>query len=305
MERHARVFPMVYLNGDIIPIENAHISVLDRGFLFGDAIYEVVPVYSGKLFRGESHITRLMNGLAEINIQYSDNGQPANASTWRRIFAAIASANGGGDMSIYLQVSRGAGPYRDHLFPADTSALVFALCQRLTPRAQVIVERGADAILLEDTRWARCNIKSTSLLANVLLRQSAVEQDAVEAVLHKDGYVTEGAASSIMIVKNGILICTPDSAQILPGTTRRLVIELADQIDVPCQIHPFSVEDLLSADEVCLSAATKDITPVCRIDQRTIGEGVPGPVWRRLDCAYQQYKQDFINSGNNTSAVAL
>jgi len=281
----ARVLPFAYLNGDLIPVDEAKIPALDRGFLFGDAIYEVIPVYAGVLFRAQSHIERLMRGLEKINI-----ADRRSAEDWHALFQSVANANGAVDQYIYVQVTRGVSRYRDHATPKDIEPLVFAMAQKLAPRSEQIGLSGIQAVLLEDTRWARCDIKSTSLLANVLLRQSALEQDCSEALLHRDGYITEGAASTVMMIKNDTLVVPPNDHEVLPGTTRRLVEELADTIALTCETRKFRVDELLKADEVLLSAATKEVMPVCSIDSKPIGDGKPGQWWRKLDTAYQTYK---------------
>lgn len=284
-----RVLPFAYLNGDIVRIEDATVPALDRGFLFGDAIYEVIPVYCGKLFRLDSHVERLMRGLDKISIAC-----PHTATDWEQVFSQTAAANGEVDQYVYLQVTRGVGRFRDHATPKDVEPLVFAMSQRLYPRSSKIAQRGIDAVLLPDTRWSRCDIKSTSLLANVLLRQQAIEQDCAEAILHRDGMVTEGAASTVMMVKNEALIVPPDNHEVLPGTTRRLAVELADGIGLSNVTRKFSVEELRAADEVLLSAATKEVMPVCTLDGSAVGSGRPGPVWRQLDAAYQSYKERVV-----------
>ncbi|MEM7082577.1 MAG: aminotransferase class IV [Pseudomonadota bacterium] len=281
----ARVLPFAYLNGDILPIEQAKIPALDRGFLFGDAIYEVIPVYQGQLFRAGSHIDRLMDGLAKIHIASSFDAQE-----WRTVFATTAKANGAIDQYIYLQVTRGVSHYRDHATPSDIDPLVFAMSQKLPPRAKAALEHGIATTLLPDTRWSRCDIKSTSLLANVLLRQRAIDDDCVEAILHADGFVTEGAASTIMMAVDGTLVVPPNSNAILPGTTRRLVEELADTAGIPCQTTRLALDVFMRADEVMLSAATKELLPVTSVDGKAVGNGRPGPIWAALDSAFQEYK---------------
>ncbi len=287
----SRVLPFAFLNGDIVPVEQAHIPALDRGFLFGDAIYEVIPAYEGKLFRAQSHVHRLMSGLDKINI---DSGR--TVEDWYAVFERTAQANGAIDQYIYLQVTRGVSHFRDHATPKDIAPLIFAMSQRLAPRSAHIQQKGVDTVLLPDTRWSRCDIKATSLLANVLLRQSAIDQDCSEAILHRDGMITEGAASTIMIVQNGTLIAPPNTEEVLPGTTRRLAVELADAIKLPVEVRKFSVDELLNADEVLLSAATKEVLPVCTIDTRAVGTGKPGPHWKKLDEAYQAYKENAIKA---------
>ncbi len=285
----ARVLPVAYLNGELVPVEEARIPALDRGFLFGDAIYEVIPVYAGKLFRAESHVQRLMQGLEKIAIKTNLDEQ-----AWRSVFERTACANGEIDQYIYVQVTRGVSRFRDHATPTDIEPLIFAMSQRLAPRPAHIRQSGVDTVLLPDTRWSRCDIKATSLLANVLLRQSAIDQDCTEAILHRDGLVTEGAASTIMMVSDGTLIVPPNNAEVLPGTTRRLAVELAEAINLPVVVRKFSVEELLGADEVLLSAATKEVLPVCTIDGQAVSDGKPGHWWKKLDTAYQTYKTSVI-----------
>ncbi|MFK8028616.1 MAG: aminotransferase class IV [Gammaproteobacteria bacterium] len=284
-----RVLPFAYLNGEIIPIEQASVPALDRGFLFGDAIYEVIPVYAGKLFRAQSHVDRLMSGLNKIGIEAKQTAQD-----WRVVFQQTAQANGAMDQYIYLQVTRGVSHFRDHATPADLTPLVFAMSQRLPPRTDQASQKGINAVLLPDTRWSRCDIKSTSLLANVLLRQSALEKDCVEAILHRDGWVTEGAASTVMLIIDDTLVVPPNNHEVLPGTTRRLAVELAETINVKCITRKFSVDELHGATEILISAATKEILPVCTVDQKPVGAGLPGPIWKQLDSAYQTYKAAVI-----------
>ncbi len=280
-----RVLPFAYLNGETIPVEQAKIPALDRGFLFGDAIYEVITVYSGVLFRPQSHVERLMSGLEKIRIH-----DQRSADEWHNVFEQIAEANGGGDQYIYLQVTRGVSHFRDHATPTNIEPLVFGMSQRLKPRSSKVTKEGIDAVLLQDTRWARCDIKSTSLLANVLLRQSALDQECTEAILHRDGWVTEGAASTVLVIANDTLIVPPSTHEILPGTTRLLVVELADAIGLTCETRKFSVDEMLAAQEVLLTAATKEVLPVSHIDGHAVGSGTPGPWWEKLDRAFQDYK---------------
>ena len=192
--------------------------MLDRGFIYGDGIYEIIPVYGGIPLRPEKHITRLINGLDAISID-----DPAGRDGWERLIADLVSVNGGGDVSVYIQVTRGAPDSRDHAFPANTAPTVFAMCAPLPRLDPTLIEKGVTAVTREDTRWARCDIKSTSLLANVLLRQEAVNAGAAETILYSGDYITEGSASSVFAVIDGLIITTPDSAKILPGTTRDLI----------------------------------------------------------------------------------
>jgi D-alanine transaminase len=281
-------FPkLVYLNGEFLDAERARISPFDRGFLFGDGVYEVIPVYGGRLFRLPHHLQRLEQSLAAIGLSHMKS--PAE---WSAIFERLVREHGGGDQSLYLQVTRGVAP-RDHAFPPDTAATVFAYAQPLRYPDPAAIAAGAAAVTVPDIRWLRCDIKAIALLPNVLMRQQALERGAIEAILVRDGYVTEGAASNIFVVRAGRLVTPPKGAFILPGITRDLVLELARTDGVDCDELPITVDELKSSDEVWLTSSTREIMPITRIDGEPVADGRPGALHARVQRLYQEYKQAF------------
>lgn len=282
----ARVLPIVWLNGDWLPLEAARISPLDRGFLFGDAVYEVIPVYGGRPLLLDEHLERLARSLRELRIR-----DPHDAAGWRALIHGLIERNRSEtpDMGVYLQVTRGADSGRDHAFPADITPTVFLMA---TPLATVNLDTaGVRAVTAADTRWARCDIKSTSLLANVLLRQSATEAGAGECILLREGFVTEGSASSVLIVEGRTLVTRPDGPEILPGTTLRLVKSLALGGGLGYREEAVSEARLRAADEVWLAAALRGVAPVTHIDSRPVGSGTPGPIWRQIATEYERRKR--------------
>jgi len=277
---------IVYLNGEFLPAEEAKISVLDRGFIFGDGVYEVIPVYGGRLFRLPHHLERLDHSLEGIRL-----ANPLSHDYWRAVLEELVQRNGGGDQSLYLQVTRGVAE-RDHSFPPDSEPTVFAMSKPV-PEASPELRQGITAITVEDIRWKWCNIKAIALLPNILLRQQAVDNGAGEAIMLRDGFVTEGAASNIFIVNNGVLQTPPKSNLLLPGVTRDLVVELCHGNGIPCVEGAISEMELRAADEVWVTSSTKEIIPVTRLDGESVGDGKPGPLWQQLSDLYQSYKQAF------------
>lgn len=277
----------VYLNGEFLPPDQARVSVFDRGFIFGDGVYEVIPVFGGRLFRLPHHLSRLDASLGAIRLR-----NPHTQQEWNDIFTRLLAA-GSGDQSIYLQITRGVAP-RDHAFPPNITPTVFAYAQPLKYSPPEQLAQGVAAVTAADIRWQRCDIKAIALLANALLRQEAIDQGAVEAILVRDGLVTEGAASNIFVVKNGRLVTPPKGPFILPGITRDLVVEIARARGIPCDELPVKIETLTSADEVWLTSSTKEILPITRIDGRPVGNGKPGPMHARTFALYKEYKQAFI-----------
>lgn len=275
---------MVYLNNEYLPLEDAKVPVLDRGFIFGDGVYEVIPVFHGVPFRLEHHLTRLKNSMKSIKIN-----NPHSDPEWTSIINEIISRNNPSDQSIYLQVTRGIAE-RDHQFPAETKPTVFVMSNPFNPVAENELKNGVAAITLDDIRWQYCHIKSIALLPNILLRQQAVENKAKEAILVKDGNITEGAASNIFIVKENIIFTPPKADCLLPGVTRDLVVELAHTHKMPCKEKTFSLEELEQADEIWLTSSTKEILPITRLNQNRVGDGTPGPVWKTMYNWYQDYK---------------
>ena len=287
---------IVYLNGKFLPIEQASVSVMDRGFIFGDGVYEVIPVYGGRLFRLEQHLQRLARSLAEIRLS-----NPLPVEKWRQCLQELVRRNGDGDQSVYVQITRGAAP-RDHAFPKDVQPTVYAASSQLKPLPADLAEQGVAAITVEDNRWQRCDIKAITLLANILLRQQAIDQGAAEAILVRDGKVNEGAASNLFIVKDGVVVTPPKGPDLLPGITRDLILELAATHGIDHREAVISPEDLKRASEVWLSSSTREILPVTRLDQRPVGNGMPGPVWRRMMDLYQDYKQGVRERGETPAA---
>ncbi len=277
--------PTVYLNGSFLPLDQAQVSVLDRGFLFGDGVYEVMPVYGSQPFRLAEHLGRLANSLAGIRC-----ANPLSNDQWDALFRNLIVRNGGGDLSIYLQVTRGVGPNRDHSFPANAHPSVFVMASPLLPLPEVHRNNGVRAILVEDFRWGRCDIKTITLLANVLLRQQAVDAGAFEAILVRGTQVTEGAASNVFIVRGGQLLTPPKGPLLLPGITRDLVCELASANGIPIQEVALTVEDLQGADEIWLTSSTKEVVPVTNLDGAPVGDGLPGAAYRRIMELYQSFK---------------
>ncbi len=277
----------VYLNGAFVAPEAARVSAFDRGFVFGDGVYEVIPVYGGRAFRLPHHLQRLEASLAAVGL-----GNPLTHSQWGAVFAELVRAHGGGDQSIYLQVTRGVAP-RDHAFPKDTPPTVFAFSQPLKPPDAAQLADGIAAITVPDNRWQRCDIKAIALLANVLLRQQALARGAVEAILIRDGFLTEGAASNIFVVRAGRLLTPPRGPFILPGITRDLILELAHAHGVECREAAVSEAELTSADELWMTSSTKEILPITRLNDRPVGDGKPGPLQARFRQLYEDYKRAF------------
>lgn len=299
----------IFFNGRFVAPEQAMVSVMDRGFLFGDGVYEVIPVYGGVPRREAEHLRRLQNSLRGIRLQ-----PPLTDVQWSAVFrrllesataapsAVSASADASAatgtpavdplaeDHSLYVQVTRGAAPARDHRFPADAEPTVLAMVQPLKPRDESVAQRGVNAVLRDDIRWGRCDIKSIALLAAVLLRQEAHESDASEAILVRDGLAVEGSTSNLFIVREGVLMTPPTSRFLLAGVTRALTMELVRQAGIDCLECEIDVGALLSAEEVWLTSSTREIMPVTRLDGAAIGDGAPGPLWRRADALYHDYK---------------
>lgn len=286
----------VYLNGQFLPIDQARISPLDRGFLFADGVYEVIPCYSGRLFRPEAHLQRLNQSLASIGMQ-----PPVTLTHWHHVLENLITRNGGGHCALYLQVTRGEAPVRDHAYPANIEPTVFAMCQPLPvpDLSNLDAIEGMRVITLGDLRWQRCDIKSVALLANVMARQAAREADCHEALFVRDGFVTEGSSSNVFLVRDNALHTPPESQWILGGITRSIALEIAAEASIPCHETMLTREDLHHADEVWLTTSVRGIVPVLSIDARSVGDGspngLPGPLWRRMAGLYERYRQQLID----------
>jgi D-alanine transaminase len=273
---------IVYLNGQYLPLADAKISVMDRGFLFGDGVYEVIPAYSGKLFRLEDHLERLANSLKAIRLQ-----NPHSHEQWRNLLTPLLKKDL--DQSVYLQITRGVAPKRDHAFPQNVTPTVFAMVSGITPHADA--DNGVKALSMEDSRWKLCNTKAITLLANVLLRQEAIDSGCTEAILFKGGYLTEGAASNVFAVIDGVLMTPPKSSAILPGITRDVILEIARKNNIPCSEQAISKADMKRASEIWITSSTREIIPVVELDAEKIADGKPGPLWKMFYNLFQAYKQ--------------
>jgi len=277
----------VYLNGEFVPLAEARISVMDRGFLFGDSIYEVIPAYGGRLFRLQHHLHRLENSLHAIHME-----NPLSQDEWESILATLVLQYPGEDQSVYLQVSRGVAAQRDHAIPEELEPTIFATTAPFPAIDPQWYEQGASAITLDDIRWRYCNIKATTLLPNVLLRQEAKERGAMEAILIRDNQAIEGAASNLFIVDDGQIITPPKGEHLLPGVTRDLVLELAAEAEIPYCEAPIRADRLDSAEEIWLTSSTREIMPVTHLDDRPINNGKPGEIWQQMYERFQAYKEE-------------
>jgi D-alanine transaminase len=280
----AEPLPTCYLNGNLMPLREARISPLDRSFLFGDGVYEVIAARRGQARRLAANLARLSHSLRELRIR-----NPLSDAQWSDIVEQLIRANGGGDVYIYIQVSRGAEYGRNHAPLPDIEPTVFGFCAPLPLPSAEVLERGVACITGVDTRWARCDIKSVALLANVLLRQQAVEAGAGEIILLRDGNLTEASASSVEVIIDGEIRTPPNSARLLPGTTRSLVEELADGHGIARRVSVVSEAQLRAADEIWLTAATRGVIAVTTLDGRAVGNGKPGPLWRRMHQLIEAY----------------
>lgn len=277
---------IVYLNGKYLPDDQALVSVLDRGFVFGDGVYEVIPIYWGQPFRLPQHLERLNNSLAAIRMR-----DPLSAAQWGELLTNLIRFNpAAGDQSVYVQITRGPAR-RDHAIPKETRPTLFAMCNAIAPPDHALLTHGVSVVTLDDIRWKYCHIKAITLLPNVLLRADASERGAVDALLLRDGQVTEGTASNVFIWTNSALRTPPKSSYLLPGITRDLVLEIAQQRGVNALEQDLTETDLLAAEEIWLTSSTKEILPVTQLNDRPVGAGVPGERWRAMRTWYQDYKR--------------
>ena len=278
----------IYLNGEFMPLEEARIPVLDRGFIFGDGVYEVIPVYSRRPFRLPEHLRRLQNSLDAIRL-----ANPLSDAEWTRLIGEIVARNAGDDQSVYLQVTRGIAR-RDHAFPQGAKQTVFIMTSPLVTPAADLVENGVPAIMANDFRWLKCDVKSISLLGNCLLRQDAVEAGAVETILFRDGYLTEASASNVFVVRKDTVLAPPKNHLVLPGITYDVVLELIAAHGVPCSVREVSEKEVRGADEVWVTSSTKEVLAVTRLDGKPVGRGQPGPVFKRVYALYQEFKRSVM-----------
>ena len=285
----------VYLNGQFLPLEEARIPVLDRGFIFGDGVYEVIPVYSRRPFRLAEHLKRLQHSLDGVRLP-----NPYGKEEWARLIHELIARNASEDQSLYLHITRGAAK-RDHSFPVPPVApTVFMMSNPLTTPPAELLASGIACITVPDNRWLRCDIKAIALLPNVLLRQAAVDAGCAEAILIRhmpgtgDEFMTEGAASNIFAVKNGTLLAPPKDNFMLPGITYDVVLELAAANGIPCAVRRVLKREVFEADELLLTSSTKEVLSVTTLDGQPVGNGRPGPMFARLHQLYQEFKRDVM-----------
>jgi D-alanine transaminase len=285
------LLPICYLNGTFVPLAQASISPLDRGFLFGDGVYEVIPVYGARPFRLREHLDRLNRSLASIRM-----AAPRSHAEWATICDTLVAQNGGADSYVYIQVSRGSELGRNHAWPDGLAPTLFAYATALAATPAHLLEQGVAAITAQEIRWARRDIKSTALLANVLLKKLAVDAGAFETIMLEDGALTEGSSTTVHVVANGVIHTPPNGFHILPGTTRDVVTELAVrlQIDINNSVVPESM--LRSAEEIWLSFATRGVLAVTTLDGAAVGTGRPGPLYKRMHAAFTAYTRELAGT---------
>lgn len=279
---------IAWLDGRFLPLAEARISPLDRGFLFGDAAYEGIPVYDGKVYRLEEHLDRLERSLREIRI-----GAPLPRAAWCSLLGGLVARNGGGDLLVYVQVTRGVEPERMHVPAPGLRPTIFAMASRLALLPADPMQRGTLAVTADDFRWGRCDIKATTLLANVLLKWQAQDQGAGEALLLRDGRLTEGSTSSAHVVRRGTLVTPPQTHHVLPGTTRSVLLELAPRCGVESVVDEVSESELRAAPEIILASAGGGVRAVTSLDGKPLGDGRPGPVFCRLYDTWYRSRADF------------
>ncbi len=283
--------PTVYLNGRFVPMDEARIPVLDRGFIFGDGVYEVIPVYSGYPFRMAQHLARLQKSLDAIKLV-----NPMPPAQWSRLVKRMVTLNEGRDQAVYLQVTRGVAR-RDHAFPARATPTVFMMSNPMSVPPKTLVASGCACVSATDNRWLRCDIKSTSLLGNVLMRQRAAEAGCLETILFRDGFLSEASASNVLVVHGKTVSAPPNNHLVLPGTTNDVVMELVRKARIALELREVHADEVRAADEIWLTSATKEVLAVTRLDGRRVGSGKPGPVFKRVYRLYQEYKRTVMRRG--------
>jgi len=285
------VTPVAYVGGQFVPLAEARVSVLDRGFLFADGVYEVIPAYQGRPFGMREHLQRLARSLRELQIQ-----NPHTDAEWTDLVARLMRENapsaGATDLLVYLQVTRGAPERRAHPFPPGTPPTVIGMCHALPSPGESALRDGVGAITRPDIRWSRCDIKSIALLPNVLAAQAAREQNCNEVILHRDGRVTEGGSSNVFAVLGTSVVTPSKGPEILSGVTRDILLELLRAAKIPVQERRLTLTELRSAEEVWLTSSTREVLPVTRLDGEPVGSRKPGPLWKKAYALFQGAKQD-------------
>ena len=275
---------IVYLNGEFLPLGEARIPVLDRGFIYGDGVYEVIPVYHRAPFRMPHHLKRLQYSLDGIRL-----ANPMDDASWDALVRDLVARQPFDDQAVYLQVTRGVAK-RDHAFPKGVPPTVFMMSNPLPLPSREQIDRGVAVVTAEDNRWHRCDLKTTSLIGNVLMRQRAADLGAVETVMFRDGWLTEASASNVLVVRAGTIVAPPKDQQILPGITYDAALEFAREAGMPMDIRPVRREEALAADEMWLSSSTKEVLAITTLDGKPFGGGIPGPVFRRMYAVFQSHK---------------
>jgi D-alanine transaminase len=283
--------PVCYLNGEFLALADARVSPLDRAFLFGDSVYEVIPVYGSRPFRLREHLDRLHRSLSAIRM-----ATPKTHVEWSEVCRELARRNGGGDQYLYLQVTRGAEPGRNHAWPENLEPTIFGFASRLDAPSPALLEEGVAAITSPDTRWARRDIKSTALLANVLLKKLAADVGAFETIMLERGELTEGSSTTVHVISRGEIHTPPNGHQILPGTTRDVVGELAERVGIVSRSARVTEIELRAASEIWLAFSTRGVLPVTRLDGSPVGDGKPGPLFRRMHKAFQDYIRELAGT---------
>jgi D-alanine transaminase len=289
---------MVFLNGKLLPPDEAKVSVLDRGFIFGDGVYEVVPVYSGVPFRLDEHLARLERSLGETKIR-----NPYSRAQWRAHIYGVIDAQSFEDQAVYFQVTRGVAK-RDHAFPKNVEPTVFMMSNPLINPPAEQVQKGGAAVSAQDNRWLRCDIKSISLIGNCLLRQLSAEEGFAETILFRDGRLTEASACNVFIVKRGVIQSPPKSNLILPGITYDVVTELARANGMALEFRDVTEAEVRAADEVWVSSSSKEVFPIVELDGKKIGDGRPGPQFKRMYQLYQDFKREVMRQGKREAVSA-
>ncbi len=287
----------VFLNGKFMPMEEATVPVLDRGFIFGDGIYELVPVYSRAPFRLEGHLARMERSLSEVKIT-----NPYTRAEWTRIIEQVIEKQPFDDQGVYWQITRGVAK-RDHAFPKGVTPTVFMMSNPLVNPSKEIVENGAKAVTAPDFRWHRCDLKTISLIGNCMLRQLSAEEGAIETLLFRDGRLTEASASNAYIVKNGVIATPPKDNLILPGITLDVVFDIVKRGNLPMEVREIGEAEVFGADEVWVTSSSKEIVAVVDLDGRTIGNGKPGPVFRKAWQLYQDFKSEVMRAKQQARAA--
>ena len=289
---------MVFLNGKFMPIEEARVPVLDRGFIFGDGVYELIPVYSRVPFRMDEHLARLERSLAAVRIR-----NPYSRAEWRDIILQLVAKQSVEDPGGSFQVTRGVAR-RDHALPKDAVPTVFVMSNPLVNPPQELVERGAAAVGAVDDRWHHCDIKSISLIGNCLLRQISADAGAVETILFRDGFLTEASASNVFVVKGGVILSPPKSNLILPGITYDVIAEIAQAAGLPLEYRDIGESEVRGADEIWVTSSSKEVLAIVTLDGRPVAEGKPGPLFRRVHALYQEFKQKVMRAGSKERQAA-